>query len=182
MTKPQQKWSVPVRLEDVPEAGRRLALDADAPARAAIAAAAGVIGVPRLHAAFELTRRGRDGLRVVGTVSATVRQSCVVTLDPIENEVAEGIDLAFVRAPDAAAAGTKVENVSPQAGAPEPPEVLVDGVVDLGAIATEFLILGIDPYPRKAGAVFDPPPSADAGAHPFAALAALWTGRGRRRG
>ena len=28
--------------------------------------------------------------------------------------------------------------------------------VDLGAIATEFLILGIDPYPRKAGAEFAP--------------------------
>lgn len=182
MTKSQQPWSVPVRLEEVPEAGRRLELDADARARAAIAAAAGVIDVPRLHAAFELTRRGRDGLRVVGTLSASVRQSCVVTLDPVDNEIEEAVDLAFVRAPDAAAAATKVENVSPNAGAAEPPEVLVDGVVDLGAIATEFLILGIDPYPRKAGAVFDPPPSADAGANPFAALAVLRTGRGRRGG
>jgi hypothetical protein len=53
------------------------------------------------------------------------------------------------------------------------PELLVDGVVDLGAIATEFLILGIDPYPRKAGAVFDPPAAGDESGHPFAALAAL---------
>ena len=28
---------------------------------------------------------------------------------------------------------------------------LVGGTVDLGAIATEFLILGLDPYPRKTG-------------------------------
>ncbi len=40
----------------------------------------------------------------------------------------------------------------------EPPEPLVGGTVDLGAIATEFLILGIDPYPRKPGAEFDAPP------------------------
>ena len=26
--------------------------------------------------------------------------------------------------------------------------------IDLGALATEFLMLGIDPYPRKAGAEF----------------------------
>ena len=30
-------------------------------------------------------------------------------------------------------------------------EPLIDGKVDLGALATEFLILGLDPYPRKPG-------------------------------
>ena len=49
-----------------------------------------------------------------------------------------------------------------------------DGAVDLGAIATEFLLLGIDPYPRKPGAVFDAPVAEDdPSSHPFAALAAL---------
>ncbi len=32
-----------------------------------------------------------------------------------------------------------------------------DGTVDLGAIATEFFLLGIDPYPRKEGAEFEAP-------------------------
>ena len=58
-------------------------------------------------------------------------------------------------------------------GGEEPPEPLVDGKVDLGALATEFLILGIDPYPRKAGAQFAPPKVEDAGEHPFAALESL---------
>ena len=53
---------------------------------------------------------------------------------------------------------------------------LRDGVVDLGAVATEFLLLGIDPYPRKPGAVFDAPPAGDPSSHPFAALAALKKG------
>ena len=35
------------------------------------------------------------------------------------------------------------------------PEPLHDGAVDLGAVATEFLLLGIDPYPRKPDAVFE---------------------------
>ena len=55
-----------------------------------------------------------------------------------------------------------------------------DGVVDLGAVATEFLLLGIDPYPRKPGAVFDAPPAGDAAGHPFAALAALKKGDGEK--
>ena len=54
-----------------------------------------------------------------------------------------------------------------------PPEPIVDGRLDLGALATEFLILGIDPYPRKPGAVFEAPSSADRDATAFAALAAL---------
>ena len=55
----------------------------------------------------------------------------------------------------------------------EPPEPLIEGKVDLGAIATEFLLLGIDPYPRKAGAEFAAVNTADDSARPFAALEAL---------
>jgi hypothetical protein len=40
-------------------------------------------------------------------------------------------------------------------------------------LATEFLILGIDPYPRKPGAQFATPKIEDAGEHPFAALESL---------
>jgi hypothetical protein len=55
----------------------------------------------------------------------------------------------------------------------DPPETIRDGIIDLGAVATEFLVLGLDPYPRKPGAVFDAPPAGDPAGHPFAALAAL---------
>ena len=34
----------------------------------------------------------------------------------------------------------------------DPPEEMVDGKIDLGALVTEFFALGIDPYPRKPGA------------------------------
>ena len=56
----------------------------------------------------------------------------------------------------------------------------MDGVVDLGAIATEFLILGLDPYPRKPGAVFEPPRERDSDGGAFAALAGWSKGRDRR--
>jgi hypothetical protein len=57
--------------------------------------------------------------------------------------------------------------------AEDAPEPLVGGVVDLGLLATEFLALGIDPYPRKSGAEFTAPAAADDDPKPFAALAAL---------
>jgi hypothetical protein len=57
---------------------------------------------------------------------------------------------------------------------PDPPEPIVDGVIDLGRVATDALYLGIDPYPRKPDAVFEPLVVAvDPEDHPFAALKAL---------
>jgi hypothetical protein len=146
--------------------------------RAAAATAAGVNEVPQLMASFDVARHGRGGLHVVGTVSARVRQTCVVTLEPVENQIEEGVDLVFVP-PSALGPIAKDVYLGPEAV--EPPEALIDGVIDLGAIATEFLMLGIDPYPRKPGAVFEAPQSGDTGSRPFAALAALRSGRDRGR-
>jgi uncharacterized metal-binding protein YceD (DUF177 family) len=176
MTGSNRPWSVPVRLDEVPETGLHLDIEADAGARAAVTAAAGVNEVSQLTAGFDVARHGRDGLRVVGTVSARVCQTCVVTLEPVENEIEEQVDLVFV---PASAPGSTAREVNLGAEAAEPPESLIDGVIDLGAVAAEFFMLGIDPYPRKPGAVFEPPQSADAGSHPFAALAALRSGRDR---
>jgi uncharacterized metal-binding protein YceD (DUF177 family) len=169
-------WSVPVRLDEVPEDGLHMDIEADAAERAAVAVAAGVNEVPRLTASFEVTRHGRDGLRVVGTVSARVHQTCVVTLDPVENDIEEQIDLVFVTP---SALGPIGSEVNLGAEGADPPEILTEGVVDLGAVAAEFLLLGVDPYPRKPGVVFEPPQTEDDGSHPFAALAALRSGRDR---
>jgi len=170
---PAQPWSVPLAIHDVPETGHHVDLTADERTRAAVAKLAGLRALPRLQASFDVTRRGSERLHVAGRVSATVGQTCVVTLEPIDNEVEEAIDLDFAPPPSASAAGD--EGAPPAAPADEDaPEPLINGVVDLGAVATEFLMLGLEPYPRKPGAVFEPPPQAgDDSGHPFAPLAAL---------
>ena len=171
MSESVSPWSVRLEVRDVPETGRHLDLAADEPARAAIAELAGVAGLPRLVAGFDVTPHGRDGLHVVGRVTATVDQNCVVTLDPIESLIDEPIDLVFV---PGATSSEESDDVAELEMPVEGPEELVDGAIDLGAIAIEFLILGIDPYPRKADAVFEAPAAGDDPvAHPFAALAAL---------
>jgi uncharacterized metal-binding protein YceD (DUF177 family) len=176
--RPQPPWRVPVSLHDVPEAGRHFDLAADEATRSAIAKAAGLRALPRLEASFDVTRRGTGGLHLVGQVSATVGQDCVVTLEPVENEVAEAVDLIFSPATTAAAEGSRkrVLEVTPE-DAPEV-ELLVNDTIDLGAIATEFLLLGVDPYPRKAEAVFEAPSSQEEVEHPFSALASLRKGGG----
>ena len=173
-------WSVPVALSDVPETGRHLDLAADAQARAAIARLAGLGALSRLRASFDVTLHGRQGLRVVGRVSATVGQTCVVTLEPIENEIDEAIDLVFT--PHAASPASVRGGEEVEIPADDAPEPLIDGTVDLGVLATEFLLLGIDPYPRKPGAVFEAPAAGDDSAHPFAALSTLKKGAGSSEG
>jgi uncharacterized metal-binding protein YceD (DUF177 family) len=157
-------WSVPVQIGEVPETGLHVELEAPAAVRNGIADLTGLRSVSELRASFDVARRG-PGLHVTGEVHAEVGQSCVVTLEPVENTIEEEIDLLFLPGvPEPQAEGEPDEN------APEP---LVNGRIDLGAIATEFLVLGIDPYPRKPGVAFEPPPAETNGTHPFAALAAL---------
>jgi uncharacterized metal-binding protein YceD (DUF177 family) len=176
-------WQVPVAIEDVAESGRHFDLVADNDVRAAVARVVGLRDLPRLAANFDVTRHGADGLRVSGRVSATVGQNCVVTLELLANEVEEDIDLLFAPRPPGERKAGENEAVEEASERPQRswngPEPLIGGVVDLGALATEFLILGLDPYPRKPGAVFELPQDVEADPGPFAALAGLKDKHGR---
>ena len=170
-------WSVTVAVAEVPETGRSIELVPNETERKAIAAAAGLLELPRLEAVFDLARQGgensTDSLRVTGRVAATVIQRCVVTLEPVANEIEEAVDLLFQPQPDASIAPAADGGGFRDIDADDPPETLRDGAVDLGAVAVEFLLLGLDPYPRKPGAAFAAPAAEDTAGHPFAALAAL---------
>jgi Large ribosomal RNA subunit accumulation protein YceD len=170
-------WHVPVAAEDVPETGTHFELVADAHIRAAVARIAELRELARLEANFDVSRHAGGGLRVAGRISATVGQTCVVTLEPLANEVAEEFDLVFM---PQTLSGQDGEDEAAREEKREEAEPLIDGRVDLGALATEFLILGLDPYPRKAGAVFQPPQPTTAEEGPFAALAALKKDRDAR--
>jgi uncharacterized metal-binding protein YceD (DUF177 family) len=167
-------WSAPVRRDDVPESGLHLDLAADETVRVAVAALAGVRALPRFSASFDVMQLG-DGLKVTGEIAASVDQTCVVTLEPMTSDLRESIDLVFVAPGAGAQPDETVADIDPVG---DETEFLVDGVADLGAAATEFLLLAIDPYPRKPDAVFEAPKSDDPAAHPFAALAALKKGPG----
>ena len=169
MENTQNTWSVPVAVDDIPETGLHIEVEAPAEVRAHLVKLANLRDLPQLSAVFDLTRRG-GGVHVAGQVKARVGQTCVVTLEPLESDLDEPINLLFAPPLDAAA---KDDGADHKAGDEEPPEPLIGGKVNLGAIATEFLLLGIDPYPRKAGAEFAAVKTGNDSARPFAALEAL---------
>lgn len=175
MTDNGMPWSFVVIVAQIPDAGLHQDLTATASQLSDLASLAGVRDVKDAHASLDVSRIAGDRVHVAGRVTATVGQTCVVSLEPIESIVDEVIDVTFAppsQIPVMAKVVTKEEGVA--AEMPDPPEPIVNGAIDLGHLASELLLLGIDPYPRKPGAVFEPPGEAvDPDEHPFAALKAL---------
>jgi uncharacterized metal-binding protein YceD (DUF177 family) len=170
-------WSVPVSVDDIPDSGRHFEIEAPEATRAKVldlvAGLGAVQDLKALSAVFDITRRGAK-VHIGGHVSAKVAQTCVVTLEPIENAVEEEVDVLF--APPAGEAKPAFDENEPENDpleAVDQPEPLVGGTVDLGALATEFLVIGVDPYPRKPGVEFGSLQVGDDGPRHFAALEAL---------
>jgi hypothetical protein len=173
--KTTEPWSVPVAVMQIPDTGLHRTIEADGVTREAMAKVAGLRQVSSARASLDVVPKSGGRFHVIGRVQARIEQTCVVTLDPIENEIDEPIDLIFAppeQVPEMAdlvdeAAESDVE-------IPDPPEPILNGVIDLGRLATDGLFLAIDPYPRKADAVFEAPTAdVDPSEHPFAALKAL---------
>jgi uncharacterized metal-binding protein YceD (DUF177 family) len=169
-------WRAYVTVTQIPDTGLHRDIEADEAARRAIAEVAGIREVLSAHASFDLRHKSGDQVHVTGRVRAKIGQTCVVTLDPIESEIDEEVDLIFAPSgqslPQADLADDEDDDAAIEVD--DQPEPMVDGVIDLGRLATDVLFLAIDPYPRKAGAVFEPLVAvADPEDHPFAALKAL---------
>lgn len=171
--------SHPVRVEGIKPRGTVVTVTATPEQRALIAAMLGLDGVDRLEARYELARNG-ERVKLEGTIKASIRPICIVTLDPFPVEVETPLKLDFapeVPEPPPRRRGdpgdeTEID-IEVRLNEEDPPEPIVDGVIDLGAVTLEFLALALDPYPRKPGVSFDAPAADNASDSPFAALAKL---------
>ena len=128
------------------------------------------VAVRRLQADVVLTRRGRQ-IRGEFHVRSDIVQTCVVTLDDLDTALDEEFSLVFD--PDVRPSGEFDEPLSVTDD--DPPEPLVDEMVDAGVAVGEMMALALDPWPRKPGAEVDSDFVADQSLHtsPFAALKSL---------
>jgi len=169
MTTPE--FSRLVRVDSIGSAGRDIAIEADESERAALARRFGLLAVERVSARASLTRGG-DTTIVEGRLSAAVTQSCVVTAEPVEAALDEAFTLEFRRQPEG---GSRDEEV--ELGADELDVIFHDGTtIDIGEAVAETLALGLDPFPRGAGAqdaLRRAGVTSEVEAGPFGALAAL---------
>lgn len=150
----------------LPSSGRRYRIEADEAERAATAVRLGIPAISSLTASFDLAPRAGGIILVTGVVEASLTQTCVVTLAPVEASVKEEVEARFTTVapglapPKAAAApGAKARAVAEEQGGldeEDPPDEARDGQIDIGELAVVHLALGLDPYPRAPGAAFKP--------------------------
>ncbi|QDG78194.1 DUF177 domain-containing protein [Labrenzia sp. PHM005] len=151
---------------------------------AAIAKAYDLDGIESLKADLLLKPYRKAGLRVVGSIKASVRRTCVVSLEPFVQEFNLDIDRTFE---PHSSRPRKIKDLNEDGEIEidleslDPPDVITDGVLDLGAVICEELALTIDPFPRKPGVEFEGGDSdevvesaeGEQKPSPFAALGAL---------
>ncbi len=185
MSEPQPEFSRPLPVEDIGEGIERAISAAPAELRA-LARRMGLPAIHALAAELAITPEKRGGYLVRGRMRAKVAQECVRTLEVFDADVKADIERLFVPADSPAARALEQEQaeagtVALDADAPDAPDIIRDGVIDLGELVAEHLALSLDPWPKKPGTDFidmqaGAPPEEDGeegAAHPFAALERL---------
>lgn len=119
---------------------------------AALARRFGLPGIASLRGTVALARQPGAIIRATGRLSATVRRTCVVTLDEFDQTVEDRFTLYFTDAPEFAP-GEEIEVALDDEESPEPVE---GDAIDCGEIVAQQLLLALDPFPRS-------PAAADAG-------------------
>ncbi len=166
------EFSRPFQVERLGREVKIFDLEANAAERAALAGRFRILSIDSLVARVQLSLVGGVGLvRLKGYFAADVVQACVLSLEPVPAHLEEDFELTY--STEAAPAG---DEVVVELDDEEPPEPIVDGVIDLGEAVAEHLALALDPFPRAPGARFDEPaevPTDNERSSPFAGLAAF---------
>ena len=170
MTAPE--FPHPVTLAEAAQ-GRRVTLEADAAARAAIAQRLDLVELPRFIVHAEV-RSVAGGIAAQGVVEADVVQSCAATGLPVPAHLSEPFDLRFLRDVDGEP-GEEADEV--EIGSADCDILpLENDRIDLGEAAVQTLSLALAPFPRHPDAdriLADKGVLSEEQAGPFAALAKL---------
>jgi uncharacterized metal-binding protein YceD (DUF177 family) len=175
--------SHPLRVETIKPRGSHVAVTVTGDALAQIARALGLASLEALQARYELARNG-ERVKLEGEIAAELHQTCIVTLEPFPVSLKVPLRLDFAPEAEVLAAAQRQETRDEKGeidleillNEADPPEPIIDGMIDLGTITVEFLSLALDPYPRKPGASFDAELGTSKDESPFAVLAKLKRG------
>lgn len=178
MPEPIHPFAAPFNLELLSEEERQIVLTPDIRERAAIADWAHVDAVDALRVEIHLRRAGAGaGLyRMEAHFTADIRQTCVVTLEPVPSHIAASFSRTFQLLPRHK--GKQISQESAKVGSTtgegeDEVELLDTSMLDLAGPVLEELSLAIDPYPRAQGAHFDVSAAGETRESPFAVLEKL---------
>lgn len=158
MTKTSFPFSHKINAAQVVDKDQRRTVTANAKELEKIAAEYEVKAVNGLEADFVLKPYRKAGLRVTGKIIANLTQTCSVSLDDFDSVLEIEVDRTFE---PHSSRPRKIRDLNDDGEIEidletlDPPDVITDGVLDLGALICEELALAIDPFPRMPGAEFE---------------------------
>lgn len=101
-----------------------------------------------LKAAMDIRRvSGGDAIKISGKFSADVVQACVVSLQDVPDRIEASFETFFTT--EQGKTSKEIEFVFNDDE--NTPEQIVNGMIDLGEIVTQYLSLELNPYPRAPG-------------------------------
>ena len=163
------------KVHEIPRAGVSQHREANEELRQSVADELGEPECQSLVADYKIKNLGKGRFGLSGSVDAVFTRACVVTLEPLQEDVHEVLDCVFV--PPEYMPGQQAEEE--EALSAEEYEPIKNETLEVGRVIFEVLSAGLDPYPRAEGASLgdagqdDGQETAEEGAHPFAALAQL---------
>jgi hypothetical protein len=170
----EELFSRIVRVDALPRDGQVITIEATLDEREKLASFYKLPAIGALTATLRLVPWGRGGAHVTGAVHGELTQVCIVSVEPFPATVDEEVDVRFAppTPPPTNHKSSAEQEVQTFSLADEDePDPVIDGKIDLGALAAEFFALGLDPYPRKPGAILDEEhANSEPADSPFAAL------------
>lgn len=155
------EWSYQVEAVEVSNAPLRKKISASPQQRKDLARRMGVISVDKLEADLRVQRTENKFLiHVTGSFKGQVTQECVVTAEPVQKGIEGAVEGWFAESEKAVSlAKIRHEKTSqminsevPILGDKDDPDMIENGIFDLGELVTQHAILEIEPYPRRENA------------------------------
>lgn len=168
------EFSRPILVDSLSVVERSHEIEASEEERQALAERFGILSIESLTASVRLRMLpGGDLVRVRGAFKASLHQACVVTLEPVPEEVEDDFELIY--GSESADDDSEIV-VDLEAG--DPPEPIIGNAIDIGEAVAEHLALALEPFPRASGAEFTEifeveEPEPEEKPNPFAVLSAL---------
>jgi uncharacterized metal-binding protein YceD (DUF177 family) len=133
--------------------GEERSVEVNAGERESIASLLDLVALDRLSFSFRVHRRGQGRVAIHGTLTASVTQTCVVSLEPVASTLEAPVEIEFWPQHLIEDPAETVDEAASH-GTLDWPEPIVDNKIDLGPVIYETLATALDPYPKRDGVSF----------------------------
>ena len=164
------EWSHKIEAEDISSKAMHVNIEPTEQQCKDLARRMHIEAIDSAKASLTIQRDSKNmNIHVTGQLKAVISQNCVVSLEPIESVIETQVEGWFAD-PGSVISITKARHEKDSKShdaelqildEKDDPEPFVDGHIDLGELAAQYLSLAIDPYPHKEGVDFEQHISAD---------------------